>query len=405
MHSIIVLLCSFSSGLLLLLSGNTLNFWLASEGVNLNTVGFFSAVTLPYAINFLWAPVFDKWSINMIKSSILQREINWYIILHICVATTLVVMSYIDFHDSLSLFACMSVMLAFFSSSSDSVVNAIRSKSTAVKSCGVYSGVYILGYRLGMLVSGAFAIMFADSVSWGVIYRIFAVIAILIAVILYVCIQYSNIHIEETSSVPKVSKHDDILVEILQSLGGCKFIVTVVIFLIIYRLPDNLIGVMINPFLLHIGFSASEIASAGKLCGIVGSICGGIAGGNLVTKYGIRNGLLYFGAAHMLMHLLYIIMHHKCSIYLLFLTTICESITGGMVMAAYIAFITSLCTGDYVSTKYAFFSSMMGVSRSIIPSISGILVVYTSWDIFFIIVMLLSIPALCMIKFLTDKLF
>jgi len=38
----------FICGMSLLLSGNTLNFWLASSGVDIKLVGFFAWVALPY---------------------------------------------------------------------------------------------------------------------------------------------------------------------------------------------------------------------------------------------------------------------------------------------------------------------------------------------------------------------
>ena len=52
-------LIGLMSGFALMISGNTLNFWLAKEGINLKTIGMFALISLPYAINFIWAPLFD----------------------------------------------------------------------------------------------------------------------------------------------------------------------------------------------------------------------------------------------------------------------------------------------------------------------------------------------------------
>ncbi len=45
-----VLFLAFSSGLLLALSGETLQGWLTVEGVNIKTIGLFSLVGLPYTL-------------------------------------------------------------------------------------------------------------------------------------------------------------------------------------------------------------------------------------------------------------------------------------------------------------------------------------------------------------------
>ena len=82
------------------------------------------------------------------------------------------------------------------------------------------------------------------------------------------------------------------------------------------------------------------------------------------------------------------------NIYSLFIVIGVESITGGMVMASYIAFITSLCKGKYSATQYSFFSSMMGISRSIFPSISGIISTNFGWNYFFLFITIITIPPL-----------
>ena len=77
-----------------------------------------------------------------------------------------------------------------------------------------------------------------------------------------------------------------------------------------------------------------------------------------------------------------------------------ESITGGMSMAAYIAYIASLCQGKFRATQYSFFSSMMGLSRAILPALSGYIVVNLGWKIFYLFTTLTTLPALLMLLYL-----
>lgn len=81
-----------------------------------------------------------------------------------------------------------------------------------------------------------------------------------------------------------------------------------------------------------------------------------------------------------------------------------ESVTGGMTMAAYIAFIASLCQGKFRATQYSFLTSMMGLSRSIFPAISGFIVVDYGWRSFFAFTVAASLPSIWLISKINKKL-
>jgi len=77
--------------------------------------------------------------------------------------------------------------------------------------------------------------------------------------------------------------------------------------------------------------------------------------------------------------------------------------TGGMVMTAYITFITSLCKGKYVSSQYALLSSVMGFSRVIFPSASGIILDSVGFVGFFAIISLISFCAVLFTAYVLKK--
>ena len=57
----VITFLGFSSGLPLALTGGTLQAWMAVTGVDLQTIGIFSLVGIPYAIKFLWSPLMDHY--------------------------------------------------------------------------------------------------------------------------------------------------------------------------------------------------------------------------------------------------------------------------------------------------------------------------------------------------------
>ena len=56
-----LLVLGFSSGLPFYLTSKTLQAWMTTAKVDLATIGFFSLVTLPYSLKFVWAPVMDRY--------------------------------------------------------------------------------------------------------------------------------------------------------------------------------------------------------------------------------------------------------------------------------------------------------------------------------------------------------
>lgn len=57
---IILLLLGFSSGLPLMLVFSTLSFWLRQAGIDRAAIGYFSWISLMYAIKWLWSPLVDR---------------------------------------------------------------------------------------------------------------------------------------------------------------------------------------------------------------------------------------------------------------------------------------------------------------------------------------------------------
>ncbi len=398
---IIISFLGFISGFTLMISGNTLNYWLAQEGVNLKVIGIFAFVSLPYAINFIWAPFFDSKELKLL-SRYLEKRLAWIILIQIILAVFVLILSKIDLVTHLYLIAMVSFVISFLSSSQDALLGALRTEIIAKDAQGAASGIYILGYRLGMLSSSSGAIYLSVHTSWQNIYQIFAAIIFAFPFILYLAMNILNKEnlVRQVNIISKNDdKHSSPLIQILFHLKKISGLIWIIAFLILYRLPDNFINVMINPFLLHLGYNALEIASVGKFFGVTNAIIGGLLASWIMRKYSILNCLLFFGILHAIAHSLFILQELEGkNISLLFIVIGFESITGGMTMSAYIAFISSLCYGKYRATQYSFYSAMMGVSRSILPSFSGYLVLEFGWKIFFISMSLVAVPSLFIIS-------
>jgi len=399
----IVWLLGIMSGFTLMISGNTLNFWLSKEEIDIKTIGIFALISLPYAINFLWAPIFDTKKLPLLNKLFGQR-ISWILLVQICLSTSVWLMSTLSPADELMPVAICGLMISFFASAQDTILGALRTEIVHKKQQGEISGMYVFGYRIGMLISGSGAIYISQYLHWNLVYELFSVVIIIFPILLIVFsknLTSINEGLNEDYILNNSSKSAGLFAKIIKPIGSSKYIILILIFLVLYRLPDNFITMMINPFLLHIGYDEFEISTAGKLFGVTSAMIGGLIASRIMKTKNLYDSLLMFGAIHAVAHILFVVQEiYGKDIYLLFIVTGFESVSGGMSMAAYIAFIASLCQGKFRATQYSFLSSMMGLSRSIFPAISGYIVASFGWAVFYIFTTLATVPSLILILYL-----
>jgi PAT family beta-lactamase induction signal transducer AmpG len=401
---LITFLFGFISGFTLIACSNSINFWLARENIDLKLLALFSFISLPYALNFLTAPIFDILSINYFKH-IFGHRLSWVVILLLLLTISSLLISYISPSDNLFLFAIVAFIMSFLSATKDSIFGAIRAELIPRESQGVTSGLYIFGYRIGMLLAGYGSIYLSYYIGWHNIYKIFAFSILLsLALILFILKNFKQELEAKQEKDVKIPTIGEFVKQVNPSYKFSLFIL-IISFLLLYRLPDDCISVMMNPFLLYIGYNEIEIANLGKLLGIFSACIGGFIASFTMHRKSIIDNLLYFGILHAFSHILFIILGLYGKNQLLFIITIfIEGVTSGMNMAAYIGFITSICSGRFKTTQYAFFTSMMGLSRSIFPAFFGYILIDFGWNSYFIFIIIATIPSLIILWKLRNKL-
>lgn len=371
------LLYGFISGFCLLLSGNTLNFWLAESGINLVTLGLFSLVALPYSLKYPIAILIDRIPI---------KDAYKFFSATLGISFSLWQLSQIPPSD-FSAIALWASLIATAAVIQDIYLDKYRIDKTHAKNTGSSAGGYITGYRLGMLTSGAGLIFASTILEWPSLFKISAVICLVLGSLVFTTFPPQK-------KINKQSSFKNFWRPILK-IGNGKELVFIIAIVVLYRLADNLLAILVNPFQLSLGFTAAEIATASKFFGTAMALVGGIIGGKLLQHKSITWGLLTFGLIHIITHVLFIVQTYVgYDIALLYVVNGAESLTGSMAMVSYIAFITSLCNKRFGTVQYALLSSVMGFSRTLIPSSIGLLAQNTTWTMTFIIITLTGIPGL-----------
>lgn len=162
---ITMLFLGFSAGIPILLIFSSLSLWLGEAGVERSTVTYFSWAALGYSFKFLWAPLVDRLPLPGLTTRFGRRR-GWLLFAQMLVIVALIWMGSTnpaigDFQLIMMAFA--TVMLGFSSATQDSVIDAYRIEVVELDIQSLMASTYIAGYRVGMIVSGAGALVLAQS--------------------------------------------------------------------------------------------------------------------------------------------------------------------------------------------------------------------------------------------------
>ncbi|KAB8316860.1 AmpG family muropeptide MFS transporter [Tolypothrix campylonemoides VB511288] len=385
-----LLLLGFSSGTPFFLTGNTLKAWMTVEKVDLTAIGLFSLVAVPYSFKFIWAPLLDRFTLPF-----LGRRRGWLIVIQVALLIAIAFMALQQPKQALQLLAINAVVIAFFSATQDIVADAYRTDVLHELEMGAGAAVFVLGYRVALLLTGSLALILADRIPWSSVY-------LLMAASMAIGIFGTLLAPEPKRISPPESLADAIILpfgDFFQRQGVLQAFL-VLLFILFYKLGDAFLSSMATPFLLQTGFSLTDIGAIQTGMGLIASIVGALVGGALLSKLGINRSLWVFGILQALSNLAYFFLAQLGKNYQFLVITInVENFCGGLGTTAFAAFMMSQCNPRFSATQFALLSSIMAVSRDILIAPAGGLAKSTGWSMFFLISIVAALPGLVLLPF------
>ncbi len=383
---LIAFLMGFACGVPLLLTLSVLQAWMKEEGVDLGTIGLFALVGLPYTLKFLWAPLFDRF-----VPSFLGRRRGWLLIAQLALMTALFLLGCSEPQHSPFFVAAAALLVTFFSASQDIVVDAYRREDLSDRELGLGSSLYVNGYRVGMLLAGSGGLILADHIAFGKVYWVMALI-MLVGVVTTLFAEEPEVD----SGIPKNFQEAVVepFAEYLQRNGA----VLILLFILLYKVGDQMASTMTMPFYLDLAFTKTEVAVITKLFGFWATILGGLAGGIVILHIGILRSLWFFGFLQALSTagFSYLAWYGK-SLSVLAVVIGFENLAGGMGTAAYVAYMASLTNKKFTATQYALLSSLMGVPRVFMAAPTGYMAEGFGWCNFFLFCTVIALPGLLLL--------
>lgn len=381
-----------SCGVPLNLLAKTLSIWTTEIGIDLKTIGLFSLVLLPYSFKFVWAPFVDR--INLPFFSKWGRKKAWGFLFQTGLVLTLLYISTVNPSTHIgALFGCC-LLAAFFAASQDIVIDALRIDTLSGDALKEGSALYQFGYRMGLLLTGAGVIALSTYLPWGVCYALSTGLVGIGFLCLFLLKELPS-HRQE-----KISFYNMVLLPFIDFMKKEKWAL-LILFIILYKICNAVLGKMADPFYLSNGFSKNQIALVSGAFGPWVTMAGVVAGGFLMVRLNYLKSLFYLGIFEIFTSFAFAYLALTGpSLPLFFAVITFDNIVGGMGGAVFVAFLSSLCTKAYSATQYALLTSLTMISVSLIASLSGYLAHFFGWTVFFILTGVFMLPALCLLGYL-----
>jgi MFS family permease len=278
-----VTILSFSSGLPLGLIITGIPGWMTDERVDIKTIGVLTMVQAPYGLKFLWSPLMDR-----IRPPWLGRRRGWVFICQVVLALATLGLVTQAMHPMLGAVAALSLLIAFASASQDISYDAYAVEVLEPREHAWAVGARSAVYRVALFLSGNIALTIHGLIGWS------ATLATLGGI--YLALLPVTVFAPEPTSLPASPRTIRAAVwEPFVAFLGRPHALTLIGFILVYRLAATMADALVTPFLLQQGYSAFEVGFGRGSIGVVGTVIGTFLGGAMTARFGVGRSLWLAG--------------------------------------------------------------------------------------------------------------
>jgi len=366
---------AFASGFPFGLVNEALPVYLRAQGAALADIGNVAAITAPWSLKFLWAPLVDWVGFGTRRLGIAGCLAG--------IAALTLVLGHIDPARLGPAFWIIAITIVTLSATQDIAIDAYTIETTTTAELGVANAVRIATYRVAMLTAGGLLIWLAGRAGWQASFTTgTAVLAILAVTALAL------------PAPERPAGRTPAIWEPLRALLVRKDIWAVVAFALLFKLDIAALEPMTRPFWVDRGLSLTQIGAVLTTGRIVATIAGAALGGVFTSRWGIFRGLWVLGLVQAFSSLGYwAAATAAASEPLIVGAALFENFAAGLGTAAYLAFLMSVCEKRYAATQFALLSALLAITRAGAGKLSGELAEVMGYGKYFLLTFVLAFPA------------
>lgn len=400
-----------------MLTGSVLTLWLQETGFSRSTIGFIGAVGTVYAINWMWAPFVDRVKLPVLHRLFGQRR-SWILLCQALIALLLFAISFGDPRENLVYVTLIAVAIAALGATLDIAVDAYRITifsrdemdakmpyAAAMATSGWWAGYGFMGGAFALALGGE-----TIGLEWPMVYRC---LILLYVFIIALVIASPEPVIEEADLIPEIVGRkspgsisawaNEYFVGPFKEFFvrcGFRLAFAVLLFLLVFKLGEAMLGRMSLVFYVELGFTTDQISFYQKFFGGLVTAGFSILAAMVNTRFGVIRGLFVAGVAMAAANLLYALLAVVGpSTNLLMITLIIDNFFVAFSTVAFVSFVSYFTSRTYTGTQYALMVSISNLGRTTLAAGSGALVDFLNgdWTTFFVLTSLMVIPGLCLL--------
>ena len=396
-----MLALGFVSGLPLYLSGLTLSQWLTESGISTQSIGLVAYLGLPYTLKFLWGPLLDQVAPPGALARFGRRR-GWLLAVQPPLALCVLVMALSDPVRTPVLTVAAAFGIALFSATQDIAIDAWRIESFPPDRQGLANALYVWGYRLAMFVAFKGVLWGVSRVGWHQALGLVAAVAAAAALVTWLAPEPPP---PALHPAPQPRRHPFArMAESLTDFVRQRSAALALGYVALFNLGEAMAGTLITPFYAHLGFDRTAVGNALGLYPLLATVVGIGAGGALVARLGLRRAMVATGFGQMAAMGMYVVLAlHPGQVGLLYATSVIETFAQGVATAAFLAYLSSLCSPAYAATQFALLTSLAPLAARTVGGLSGFLEAQVGWAAFYAAAMVASLPAMLLMLVILSR--
>lgn len=372
-------------------------------GISNADIGLYTSwLYLPWVIKPLWSPYVD----------IISTKRNWFLSMQLLASVALLgigltLPTNIFFVTTLACFWMAAFASATNDVASDGYYMIGLTQDKQAFFVGIRSTFYklanVTGQGLLVILAGFLETYYGDNTkAWSV--------TMVCAALLMLGLTITNFFTTpkyETSDAIEIQKPVGFL-EVFASFFKKKGMGLALAFVLLFRLGESQLVKMAAPFFLDataeggLGYTTAEVGTIYGTVGVIMLTVGGILGGILISKDGLKKWLLPMVLAINIPNAFYafLAITNTTNIIAVVTTVVLEQFGYGFGIAGFMVYLIYISEGASKTSHYAIATGFMALGMMLPGLISGYVQEWLGYDGFFIWVVLGALPALFIIKYL-----